>query len=337
MKDFSLIIILHNRHRNLDRLLDYYENYNFPIFIADSSRESHHFLKEIKDSVEYSYTPLLTYTQKVEHILSRITTRYTALCADDDFMFAEGINECLGFLDKNPDYVVAQGNIIKYYPDLVRASVRFDTLYPFTPSADQDDILERLSSLFNPYKSLLYAVHRTHVLRQIFAGAGASVSNLYLNEYLTSVGPVLKGKAKNLDCLYQAREHAENSDDKTTHNLDTILFTPDYCGEAEQFINLLVNCADTSAGYDAGIIRARIENILRVYADKIRVQNNLQRPLRKKMGGLIKLIPFFGSYFVERNRLQRSYLNLKKQLSADDFGRLHEIEEIIKKHSTSNF
>ncbi len=37
----TLILIVHNRHKNLNRLLKYYDGFLTPLIIADSSEEKH--------------------------------------------------------------------------------------------------------------------------------------------------------------------------------------------------------------------------------------------------------------------------------------------------------
>jgi len=327
----TIIIILHNRHANLDRLLEFYENIDLPVFIADSSSAEHVFSKK-KDSIKYRYTPGLTYTQKVEQVLNEIDTPYVAMCADDDFIIPGGLYHCVDFLEKNREYSAAQGMILKYHQNTIRHTVRFEMLYTNDHSLLSMDPLERLKKLFDPYKSLLYGVHRTAILRTAFTGAGKAFTNLYLNEYMTSVIPVLLGKYKDLPVLYQAREHAEGSDDKTVINLDTIVQDGQYKAELTGFLNHIVDKTTNAVSVNSSSLKDAVLNALENYALKIETFKRSGIPLKKRIGKLLSLIPFFGMRYLQKKRLNESNRSLKKYLSEQDFKELASLQTILKKH-----
>ena len=335
MKDqITLIIILHNRHANLDRLLEYYSGQYFSIIIADSSSEEHVFVKERKPYVKYSYTPGLTYTQKVEIILQQVTTDYVALCADDDFIIAEGLFECAAFLNDNPGYCVAQGVILKYYQNTIGKKLRYDMVYKGDHSLSSENAVQRMENLFNPYKSLLYALHRTPVLKEAFQNAGAALKNLYLNEYLTSIIPIFKGKSKDLTCLYQVREYAEASDDKTAENIDVVLHAEKYKIELQLFLDHLAGKIDDSAGLDKNALKAFILKELNNYASQIESFKKAKTGFKKRIGYVVGAIPFVGKQYVQNNRYKQSIMDLRKYLTKKDFVELDNIEKILKQYKS---
>ena len=325
----TLVIILHNRHQNLDRLLEYYAGFESPSVIADSSKEEHFFSKR-QANLTYLYTPNLTYTQKIERLLDAVITPYIVMNADDDFIVPAGLYDCVGFLNTNESYSAAQGMILKYYKNTVEKKVRFGLLYKGDFSLNMDDPMERLQNLFHPYKSLLYAVHRTNILRACYQNAGKGIRNLYLNEYLVSVGTVLRGKIKDMPSLYQVREYAEDSDDKMAHNLDVILSREEYKPELQFFLNNLVaNYAGTSKR-ETAFIKQEIEESLTKYAAMIDTFRRPKPSLKKRIGLLVKLIPFFGKKWIEMSRRRETKQELDNFLLSEYNQELGKIERLLR-------
>jgi glycosyltransferase domain-containing protein len=330
---FTLILILHNRHKNMRRLLDYYNGENFPILIADSSASP--FAGNLQKNVKHIYTPGYSFTQKIEHVLRLAETPYVVMCADDDFIVPSAIDECCIFLSQNSAYSTAQGRCIKYLRSSVeKKKVRFGLLYEHLVSVEDNLPTVRIEKMFADYRSLLYAVHRTEVLRKCFEGAGASVSNLYLNEYLTAVVPLVAGKTKELDCLYQIREYAEDSDDKLTDNLDVIIKNEHYKSEFENFLQLqTVNCT-SYVNFDEHKLYATIKSGFIVLADKLKIYRNIKPTLKKRVGLLLQKIPFLGESVIETNRRKENQKDMDIIIQqTNDKVILQKVEEILLKHS----
>ncbi|MFT3907927.1 MAG: TIGR00180 family glycosyltransferase [Ferruginibacter sp.] len=328
----TLIIILHNRHINLDRLLDYYRDEKCNIIIADSSKEQHLFKTKLPLTVQYIYTPGLSYTQKVEHVLGEVTTAYTALCADDDFTVPGGLYACASFLESNHDYSAAQGTILRYYKDTIDGNIRIDLLYDGDHSLTSTDARERIQKLFHPYKSLLYALHRTAVLQDAFNNAGKAFRNLYLNEYLTSIVPVLKGKTKDLPVLFQVREHAETSDDKTAENLDIILKDKKYHEELVNFLDHIVEKGAGSVNIDKGQLKELVHKTLADYGRKIESFKTIPVGFKKKVGKFILKVPFLGKKYVDNRRYKESMASLEKKITGKDLEHIALISTLLKKY-----
>ena len=329
LENFTLVIILHNRHANLDRLLQYYDGYDFPICIADSSSNPHVFNTALKQTTRYLYTPGISYTAKIEQVLDAIRTPFVALCADDDFLVPDGIKAAVDWLQMHDDYTAAQGNIIKYYNQSNQAIV-FDIMYVGDFTVAEDQPLARLKKMFHTYKSILYAVHRVDSLKASFANAGATIHNLYLNEYLSSIVPVLKGKVKDIGSLYQVREYSLHSDDKTAVNLDILLVDNQHETEINGFLALIEANAGLKKEAVKGNIRGEVRNVLDHYMQCVLAAGKSPTPTRKKLGNLIKLIPFFGPVLIAKNRQAKRTKRLNSQLNCNDFKALQKITGIIK-------
>lgn len=311
-------MILHNRHKNLDRLLEYYDNYGFNILIADSSVEKHHF-KNKKPNWSYSYTPLLSFSQKLEVVLASVSTPYVVMCADDDFIIPESIIACASFLESNSDYAVAQGLCIRYERENIsNGQVEYGAIYKNAKNIEQNDPLQRLHAMFEDYRSVLYAVFRTEVLQQAYSGAGNVVKNLYLNEYVTAFIPVLFGKSKELPILYQVREYALDSDDKTTTDIDRLVFEKQFEGELNNFksfiakkIVAIISISDLQAN-------EIVNNIIHSFANTVRSIRSNVSP-KKKIGKLINNIPIIGVWLIRRNRSLENKTRLKAYINMENY------------------
>lgn len=325
----TLIIILHNRHKNLDRLLRYYQGNIFPIIVADSSHQPHQF-EHSSSKVKYCYTPNFSYTEKVERVLSEVKTPYVALCADDDFIIPEGLFSCAAYLSLNSEYTAAQGKILKFFKNSLQYQIRFETMYEGAYNLVKPSAADRLTQLFDDYKSLLYAVHRTDILKKVFSGAGMSLRNLYLNEYLVSILPVLYGKTADLPILYQCREYTEDSDDKVTHNLDIIFSDPAYKQEINSFLDYL---ALKEEGKYLPEARQKIFAALHKYAQKLPELTKPSNTIEKKLGRFLQIIPFLGDYVLRKYRLYKSKSRLKSYLSQSESRELVKIAAVLKQYS----
>ena len=124
MSNFSLIIPTYNRPNRLRRLLDYYNKYgkNFNIIVADSSSNENKKLNK-KSVLIFSnlsiiyldnYSSKINTFYKIPDASNHVDTKYSVLCADDDFITADGIYKSVDFLEKNSDFSVVQGKFIAF-------------------------------------------------------------------------------------------------------------------------------------------------------------------------------------------------------------------------------
>ena len=114
---------------------------------------------------------------KVLDSLKKIKTRYVQMCDNDDFIFTSGVNLSLRFLEKNTDFVCAQGRVAgfslnknKTYPNLSGKISKITPLYSKNYSRalfSSNIALERTLDVIKNYKCIYYAVYQTNVLQKI--------------------------------------------------------------------------------------------------------------------------------------------------------------------------
>ncbi len=333
--DVTIVIILHNRHQNIRRLVAYYKDINASTILADSSTQKHP-SERLPTSWNHIYTPGLNYTQKIEVTLQEIKTEYVILCADDDFIIPSAIKECISFLNKNPDYASVQGRCVCYKKSEVMAGDGID-FYPIYPrleySYEAGDGLERLDHLLADYKSYLYAVHRSSLLKDAYTGASASIRNLYLNEYNASILPLVRGKYKELPLLYQVREYAEDSDDKTAININTLLKDPAFKPDITDFVNHLSSKINTWINnQESASVSTRLNIGLARLAANIEHSYNLKPSLKKRIGQIVALMPVVGKKIIEKSRKKELEAQMAKVVtSKNEEKELKKIASILQK------
>jgi len=215
INNFSIIIPTRNRPNYLRRVLDYYNKYGkgFNIIIADaSSNENKKLNKKTVSlfpnlSIQYldNYPSEINFYYKIFDALNHVNTKYSVLCADDDFITPNGINKSVDFLEKNPDFTVAQGHYISFY--LKNKKFFFWISFPFHKSITFSEAKSRVIFYLLNYKLLtFYGVHRTKNLKESFKELTKFTDETYFSGFLLATLDVIYGKTKCLDLLYGARE-----------------------------------------------------------------------------------------------------------------------------------
>ena len=134
-----------------------------------------------------------------------------------------------------------------------------------------------------------------------------------------------------LNILYQVREYAEVSGDKTTDNLDVILNDKKYQSEYENYINYITAIGSENCNLEAGVVISTVDEVFRNYVsnylisiDKVRIS------FKKKIGSLILLLPVLGKKIVDLNREYERKKMLKSVLeNSIENSELNRIEKII--------
>jgi glycosyltransferase domain-containing protein len=288
-------------------------------------------------SIVYLHLPTESLMSKLEIAINTVVTPFLVMCADDDFIIPSAVLRCVDFLKKNKDYAVAQGNALSFRKTTdAHADLDFSVMYKHMLSfaVDSDDAYERLKDFFRYYRTLFYGVHYTSNLRLTFQNTAAVIKNLYLNEYLTGIIPIVAGKYKELNLFYQVREAADDSGDKTTINLDAITHHEKYSEEYNSYLALLVNKIAMIKHNGQPITKEKLSGILQQYAGTI----NVERPftLKKRIGKALAAFPYFGKKIIEYNRRAERVKEIKQVIKTEaDRKELKKVEMVIRKYTSS--
>ena len=165
-EQLTIIIPTHERHSLLLRAIDYYTNLNVHVIIVDSSVNK---LRRILTSkFQYIHMPCEDFGSKIYNVMSQVTTKYSCLSADDDFLSESGLIQGIDFLEENDDYVSVQGRYINF--DFKNYKITSAPMYTkaLHHLVDGKSRLERVKQAFSPYMHQIYSVHRTEVLQKSF-------------------------------------------------------------------------------------------------------------------------------------------------------------------------
>ncbi|MBU2025198.1 TIGR00180 family glycosyltransferase [Patescibacteria group bacterium] len=209
LKKITVIIPAHNRPKHLTRTLDYYSGTDLKIIVIDSSEEifknrgrfkrvAYHYLRNSSGS---------SLAKKVCLALKKINTRYSVICSEDDFVNPRGILNCVQFLEKNPRYVSAQGHFVSFINN--KGKIAFNPSYRYIRNTNirQKFPCSRVRAFFKKYMQLLYAVHRTKNLRNIFKIIVKNkIKNYNLHELMMGVMTIVAGRHRVLNIFYASRE-----------------------------------------------------------------------------------------------------------------------------------
>ncbi len=202
---YSIIIPTHERHSVLMRSIDYYQNFNCNIFIADSSAEKLN--HEFPDNIIYVHLPGLSFAKKILEVAESVQTPYVCLSADDDYLLESSLQFGRDFLDINLDYVSAQGKYLGF--EVVEneeviftpISSPLESCYAVT----NEDIFARVVRAYNPYMHQFYSIHRTELFIKSHRSC-VDILTCWMIELITILVPMCYGKHKVLPILWMARD-----------------------------------------------------------------------------------------------------------------------------------
>lgn len=316
--DISILIPTHNRSAYLRRTLEYYLSSGITVYVVDSSQEAFKYEADKYASInlQYFYLPHKSLTGKISYALEKITTPYVVMCADDDFVIPSAIFKCVDFLSANRAFSAAMGNTICYKKNLrLKEQIEFFGYYHERLSFRtlEDDPIKRVADFFKIYRAIFYAVQRTEILKKTFEDAEAVINNLFLNEYLTAIYPVVSGHLIEMPILYSVREYSEFSGDKTTENIDAILFNEALKNEYDKFLDYEAEKIAPVVNQSCDTVKEALSVIIIQYAHEVR-QLKLQFELGadKKIGKFIDYLPFFGKQIITAFRYLKNVKALPK-------------------------
>ena len=260
------------------------------------------------------------------------------MCADDDFLILDGVDECLGFLQANPKYSVADGSVLFYKKeDIISGRFTFNLVYKtnLNISFDAEDTFDRLSDFFKDYRTVFYGVHYTKNLIDAYGMCRHSFNNLFLNEYLSAFIPVSAGYCKIIPKLIMVREFTNESGDKTTPTLERMLSDVNGIEELDQYSFCVAKAILPYTNVTLPESVVNIKKILKGYGAKIIIDKSTEtarsKSITKRIGKIILKMPFIGSAIIQQRRLQLSKKETAEVIKTNaDLGNLKLIRKQIR-------
>lgn len=287
----TIIIPTHNRYKKLLRLLQYYASHKTSpkIRVLDSGnqeqipRDLQRDLQFIMDHklIEYTRYPQdIFIAKKISEGVKGISTAYSVLCADDDFIAPVGLEKCVEFLELHPDYTAAQGTQIVFKQDINNPKILDWELISTNTSIELDSPCERIFAHFSDYNTpTFYAVHRTGILQSIWESTNKYTDDLRFGELLSTLLTVTYGKMKVLDILYSARENFSTSDGRTSKKISDFIIEGSFSKKYQRFKKCLAASISECEG-------------LAIESSKEIIDRAMNDYLKKKCGASISRLSF---------------------------------------------
>lgn len=213
----SIIIPTFQRSEFLERKLFHLKLQNciYEIIILDTSlgihlKKNKGLIKSYKNSLNLNYFNLdkkFHFNKKIFFGITHVQNKYTLISFDDDFLNLEALNDSLNFLEKQKNYVGANGYVLNYIhaPKKIHNLKRIPILGKFDVF-DHHNILERNKQYFfsNAMRNQLFNLYRTEVLKKIYKPLENRPWKKY-TEILFNIAAISSGKIKLLKKIFEIR------------------------------------------------------------------------------------------------------------------------------------
>ena len=201
--ELTIILPTHNRAELAKAQLRFLEAsaVRHRVIVADSSDVIDEELrKACTGRVEYRrFEPITKLGTKLATVASSVTTPYVATVPDDDVSFPHTIDACLDYLQRHPDYVAAQGYVLRF--GVVDSRVDIHSMHWFIPSIDQSTPLRRLYELMRRYQNFFWGVFRTDAYIRATKASEAAKGGLF-QELAICATMALQGKFARLPMIH---------------------------------------------------------------------------------------------------------------------------------------
>lgn len=217
--DFTIVCLSYNRPEALKQLISYYSSSSIHLIIADGSTKPFEHPK-ILDS-KYSnftctYLHIPSISTQPRHIaaVKLISTKYCCFIDDSDLILITGIAKTIDFLERNPDYSCASGDVNYAYYDRIFKKTNFIPCgYWSSPFKLAGNSSDRLIKMIAEGRSanLFYSITRTECLikfPELTSNIKYDFSGSY--ELLWTAFLCLTGKYEKLDFPYLIRTEGDS-------------------------------------------------------------------------------------------------------------------------------
>ncbi len=169
LSQLTIVILTYNRPRELERSIEYWRDTPVTVHILDGSKTPWFPIGRLRDvpKVNYHHMPPENnegiqgnYCRRMGHATTLPTTKYSALCADDDVFSVSGLNALLRLLENNFEIDAVVGQSLGFYvrEGVVRWWLRYGAASVGNSFSRDTDAVVRLRRSKLP---LYYAVVRT--------------------------------------------------------------------------------------------------------------------------------------------------------------------------------
>ncbi|WP_268800278.1 TIGR00180 family glycosyltransferase [Pseudomonas huanghezhanensis] len=214
----TVVVVTQDRPAYLRRVLQHYASLPCRTVVLDFSAEAYAFQGEFGDTFDYLHLAqhaATKMTRGLAHGLAHVTTPYTVIAADSDFIVHAALADAVQFLQDQPQYGLCHGYSLMFEP--LASSVNFlrrdkKVCEDYAAEAPQD----RLLAYFQQYIPAFNAVTRTALLQDAYAVLPEQMKG-HWHEIAHAAYLLLRAKARILPIPYAVRELEPQG---ATDNLD---------------------------------------------------------------------------------------------------------------------
>jgi len=216
---FSLIVPTYEGTPFVRRCLEFLQasGYRGNIVLCDNSTAEHlEFVKSCPGRYPelwldvHLYDAGIRFLDKLVQTMERIDARYVMLCAQDDFVVADGVERLLQTLEADEGLSCARGRVGRFYLRRSEAGKDDRPALEVTQHAmlayENPDPVGRVLEHIRQYASTLYSVHRKAQLMESFRLTEAGTQNVIFYQYLSSCLTVALGRVACLDTPFLVRQ-----------------------------------------------------------------------------------------------------------------------------------
>lgn len=206
---FTLVVPTYNRPALLNGLLSYFHSKaaKFKILILDSSSPeskaaNRRVISKCALNIDHlEFDEKVTPQTKLNSRLNDVRTKYFALCADDNLILVDAIQNIVGTLEARPDVVAGHGLGLELILSGRKARLNIDNM---SPSINDDDLINRIYQILSEYQNTIYAVYRTDHYRSVLAASERIASPFYWELFVVLAG-LAGGKIVRVDYVSNIR------------------------------------------------------------------------------------------------------------------------------------
>lgn len=212
----SLVVPTFNRPDFAIRTLDYYAAVSFggEVLLGDSSTgpaaaRIRRAVERLSSRLRVQYVECQGIDDRLSlHRLSMLVrTKYATFIGDDDIVFPSGLDQCVRFLERHPEFEAANGEAwaFELSSEGAYGRLRIVDEYP-QPDLPQEKPLERLEEHFRNYRVTLFSVHRTDAWRAMWRRVGEVADRAFSAELLPCCLSPILGRIRRLDIPFLLRQ-----------------------------------------------------------------------------------------------------------------------------------
>ena len=293
--NLAIIIPTMNRSEFIVRQLAYMaaQNCRFPIYLGDSSAGEHwdrtaQAVARFEGRIKVHHLEMvgLNDTDAIMAALRAADEPYAVFNGDDDFLVPDALEQCVRFLDGNPNYAMAHGiqSGLRLDKPGQYGAVAYAHTYDGLRTLERATAAERLLDFMNQPFSTNFSIQRTETFLGTMESTPAMADRVF-RELLPNSLRIVGGPAKRLDCLYLIRQDHE-TENRFVMGLFDWITGADWNPSYQMYCQILTDRLAAEDGIGTEDAGAVVKRGFESYLSR-RLQQQLAGANRKPSSGIV--------------------------------------------------